>query len=292
MDTSRGTDCQALVDPGVRARETTSDGTCSRQPGSLRFSMKRLVLACLSATLLASAGSASAHSLLTVPPPLTGDDNAKAGPCGCYFGAGPEDPAEDASPLPCPTDYPVTTLEAGTELTVEWKETINHAGQFRIAFSPKSPDQTLKADVDANILSEIPDENGTSGATITQTVTVPSEPCELCVLQLRQFMMNAAQPYYYSCAAVKIVAPAASTSSGAGGGGTGGTDGSGGAGLGGGPGATGPSTNAVSSSGAGYAEPQPKVAEGCSATPRGQANAGALALVGLALALSMARRRR
>lgn len=252
--------------------------------------MKRILLASLSiAALLGLARPAAAHSLLTIPAPLTNDDNAKAGPCGCYFGAGPEDPAEDGTASACPADFPVTTLEAGTELTVEWKETVNHNGDFRIAFSPKTPDQTLKADVDANILMDTPDANDTAGATITQKITVPNEPCELCVLQLRQFMVNAAQPYYYSCAAVKIVAPSTSTSAGtggAGGGGIGGASGTGGSGQ----GPSGP--GAMTSNGAGYAEPDPEVAEGCSASPRGVASAGALSILGIAIAAGALRRLR
>lgn len=252
--------------------------------------MKRLLLASLTAlAVVGLARAGHAHAVLTIPAPLTGDDNAKAGPCGCYFGGGPEDPAEDGTPLPCPADFPVTTLEAGTELTIEWKETVNHNGTFRFAFSPKPPDQTLKADVDANILIDVPDENGTAGATLTQTITVPNEPCELCVLQLRQFMINAGQPYYYSCAAVKIVAPSGSTSSG-----TGGAGGAEGTGAGPGTGASGQGASAPSndtvSSGAGYADPDPAVPQGCSAAPTGVANAGALAILGLAAAAGALRR--
>lgn len=258
--------------------------------------MKRLLLASLfSATVLGLAlgvsRPAAAHAVLVTPAPLTQDDNAKAGPCGCYFGGGPEDPGEDGSPLPCPTDFQVTTLEAGAELTIEWKETVNHNGDFRFAFSSKPPDQTAKVDVDANVAMEIPDQNGTSGATLTQKITVPDEPCELCVLQLRQFMVNAAQPYYYSCAAVKIVAPGGSTSSGtggAGGDGTGGVSGTGG----GGQGASSPAGGDVTSSGAGYADPEPEVPEGCSASPKGVANAGAFAILGLAIAAGALRRLR
>lgn len=254
--------------------------------------MKRALLALAPlAILLGQVTPASAHAVLTIPAPLTPDDNAKSGPCGCYFGAGPEDPAEDGSPAKCPTDFAVTTLEAGSELTVSWKETVNHNGNFRLAFSPKPPDQTLKADVDANILMDLPDENGTSGATITQKITVPSEPCELCVLQLRQFMVNASQPYYYSCAAVKIVAPSGSTSSGAGGAGGAGGGAGGAGGEPSGEGAGSPTT-AATSTGAGYSDPDPKIAEGCSASPSGAASTSALAIVGLAAAAGAIRRLR
>lgn len=309
MDTSQGLSCQALRiqrqrdrQPGATAdgdgtAEGATAGTLAREPPlALPFSlpMQHPLLASLAAlAVFGLAFPAAAHTVLVNPAPLTGDDNAKAGPCGCYFGGGPEDPGEDGSPNACPADFPVTTLEAGTELTVEWKETVNHNGDFRIAFSPNAPDQTTKADVDANILMQIADDNATSGATLTQTITVPSEPCELCILQLRQFMINAAQPYYYSCAAVKIVAPGGSTSTGAGGAG-GGAGGSGGApaATSTGQGAAGPAGGGVTSSGAGYADPEPEVGQGCTASSKGTANAGALAILGLAVAAGSLRRLR
>ncbi len=270
-----------------------------------QFAMKSSSL--LSAFALVSITFASplafAHTRLMNPAPLTQDDNAKAGPCGCFFGAGPEDPAEDGSPLACPADFPVTTLQAGTALTVTWQETVNHNGDFRVAFSPKTPDATKKADVDANILMEIPDENGTAGATISGQITVPSAPCELCILQLRQFMVGAAQPYYYSCAAVKIVAddPGSSSSSGSGGSAGGASQGGGGQG-----GAA--STNTIpgagagspASTGAGMADPQPKIDDGCNITAAGllpgdrpALGFGSLAIMGIcALTRSLVRRKR
>ena len=266
--------------------------------------MKHALFASITAlSVLASAAPAAGHAVLVSPTPLTADDNAKAGPCGCYFGGGPEDPGEDGSPLACPADFEVTTLQAGTQLTVKWLETVNHNGDFRIALSMKPPSQTLKADVDANILMEIPDENGTSGAEITQKLIVPDTPCELCTIQLRQFMIGAAQPYYYSCAAVKIVAADDTSSSGSGGaGGDGGGNvgagnGSGGAGSGaGGPAGQG---GAAGSMGAGMADPQPRIEDGCSVAagagsasePGGMRGAG-LAIVGLSVLAAFSRRRR
>ena len=158
-----------------------------------------------SAGLVFVATNASAHSLLVNPPPVTSDDGAKSGPCGCYFGAAPEDPAEDASPSACPAGYKTTTLDAGSKITVMWKETVNHTGKFRVAFSPKAINLAKRADLDANVLYEADDTNGMSGATLSTEITVPNTPCTNCVLQLRQFMAGAATPYYYSCAAVNIV---------------------------------------------------------------------------------------
>ncbi|MBK8251964.1 MAG: lytic polysaccharide monooxygenase [Polyangiaceae bacterium] len=251
--------------------------------------MKHHPLKWLFVAAIFSVGStAQAHTVLTKPAPLSGDDNAKSGPCGCYFGDGPEDPTEDGTPLPCPTDYTVTELVAGSQVTVEWKETVNHNGDFRIAFSAKSPEQTLKADVDANIIETVPDQNGTSGATLKQTITIPNEPCELCTIQLRQFMIGAAQPYYYSCAAVKIVDPNAGT----GGAGTGGSSSSASTGGSGGSGGEGTSTTAQTvSTGAGMADPEPTVAEGCAVTNPRAATRTTLFLAGVALALQQLRRK-
>jgi hypothetical protein len=173
---------------------------------------------------LAGAGAASAHTLLVNPPPLTADDNAKSGPCGCYFGGGPEDPNDDGSASPCPGNYPKTDLVAGSEITVSWKETVNHDGSFRLAISNQPVDAVVKADLNAGVIYDKPDANNTSGATITAKILVPETPCESCTLQLRQTMNGSAKPYYWSCAAIRILPAggattgAASTSSGVGGG--------------------------------------------------------------------------
>lgn len=236
---------------------------------------------------------ASAHTLLKTPVPLIPEDDAKSGPCGCYFGGGPEDPGDDGSPIACPTDYSVTTITAGEPLKVEWIETVNHAGDFRIAFSSKAPEQVSKADMDAGEIMTVPDDNATSGATLSQMITVPNEPCELCTIQLRQFMMGAAQPYYYTCAAVKIVPAAGTTSSSTT---TTTTTGAGGSTMGQGGGGSGGSGDggSVPSSGAGMANPEPSIKSGCSvpATGSGAPASGSLAVLGLAAAAAFSMRRR
>lgn len=267
------------------------------------LAMRHALFASVAAlSVLALAAPASGHAVLVSPPPLTQDDNAKAGPCGCYFGGGPEDPGENGAP--CPGDFTVTTLQAGTQLTVKWLETVNHNGDFRIALSPKPPAETKKADVDANIVMEMADENGTSGAEISAKIIVPDTPCELCTIQLRQFMIGASQPYYYSCAAVKIVAADDTSSSGAGGAGGEGGNGNSGAGNGSGgagSGAGGPvgQGGEAGSMGAGMADPQPKIEDGCNvaagagswSAPGGMRGAG-LAIVGLSMLAAFSRRRR
>lgn len=198
--------------------------------------MKRRVsaLSVLAACLLSQA-SAHAHALLINPVPLTSDDNAKSGPCGCYFGAGPEDPAEDSSPSACPGNFTVTDLVPGSKLQVTWKETVQHTGKFRVAFSDKQIDTVTRADMDQGVLYEGDDTNSNAGGLISATITVPNKPCQNCVLQFRQYMETASTPYYYSCAAVNVVDMGSSSSGGASSssGGMMGTGGSGGAGGGG-----------------------------------------------------------
>lgn len=190
----------------------------------------RLFALFVGAVALLPAAPAEAHALLINPPPLTSDDNAKSGPCGCYFGAGPEDPAEDGSPSACPANYKVTDLVAGSQLQVTWKETVQHTGKFRVAFSDKPIDTVLRADMNMGVLYDAADANGTSGGIISTTITVPNKPCQNCVIQMRQLMEGASTPYYYSCAAVNILpAGGSSSSAGAGTGGAGGAMGAGGA---------------------------------------------------------------
>lgn len=185
------------------------------------------------------ATNAHAHALLMNPPPVINDDNAKSGPCGCYFGGGPEDPNEDTTASACPAGYKTTQLTAGSKVQVAWKETVNHSGKFRVAVSAKPINLVTRADMDASVLYEGDDTNTVSGGLVNTTITVPDTPCTNCVLQLRQFMSGAQKPYYYTCAAIDIVSAsgssssssgAAASSSSSGGGGNGGTGGASGTG--------------------------------------------------------------
>lgn len=231
------------------------------------------------AALASLQGEALAHTLLVTPAPLTDNDDAKSGPCGCEIGG---DPA-------CPANYPQTTLTAGENVTVTWKETVNHTGSFRLAFSNKPVDQVTGADLDANVLYDKADENDTNGGTISTTILVPDMPCAACTLQLRQFMEGAANPYYYSCANIKIVAPsgqggaggAGGSGSGNGGSGTGGEDGVGG------------DMNDIDSTGPGPATTPPKIETGglCSAGGGPAGSAGFFGLGALALAVLVRRGR-
>jgi len=193
------------------------------------------------AAVLLAGSSAFAHAVLMNPQPLTNDDDAKSGPCGCYFGAGPEDPAEDGTAAACPgSGYNVANLTVGQTLQVTWKETVNHNGMFRVALSTKAINTVTRADLNNGVIYEAADQNAQSGGLVSATITVPDTPCQNCVIQLRQFMEGASKPYYYSCAAVNIVDPnasgsasSASSSSSSSSAGAGGAGGDGGGGMGG-----------------------------------------------------------
>lgn len=187
----------------------------------------------LSVIALIAPSTAFAHTLLVDPPPLIDDSSAKTAPCGCEVGGLP----------PCPANFPITEVVAGQTYTVKWKEPVNHAGSFRIAFSTKPVDTVAGADLDANVLADMADNNTDTMATLTTQVTIPNTPCDTCTLQLRQFMDGAASPYYYSCASLRVIDPnggsggagsssSSSSSSGSGQGGDNGEGGSTGPGMG------------------------------------------------------------
>jgi len=232
-------------------------------------------LTLISLAALTLQGEARAHTLLMNPVPLTADDNAKSGPCGCEFGG---DPA-------CPAGFTTTQLTAGTNVLITWKETVNHTGSFRLAFSTKPVDQVTGADLDANVLYDKADDNSIDGATLSTSILVPDTPCAACTIQLRQFMEGAANPYYYSCASVKIVAPAGE-------GGAGGAGGSGAGGSGtGGEGEGGEMDGEIDSTGPGPAATPPRIDTGGACSVGGD-RGGSLGFFGLgALALAALRRR-
>ncbi len=122
----------------------------------------------------------------------------------------PRDTRDDWKTGPCgnlvqlPLDQR-TQIVAGSKITVEWEETIEHPGWYRLAFSPNG-----STGFDTNVLLDnIPDTTGavvrTNSATwhrYSATIDVPMTTCESCTIQLIQVMTeNPANPRnYYSCA--------------------------------------------------------------------------------------------
>jgi hypothetical protein len=205
----------------------------------------------LAAVLLVSS-SAHAHIKLLKPATWVTTDATgnpqKAGPCGVMGTSG------------TPTNM-VTTFTAGETITVEWKETVDHPGHFRIALAKDRADlkdPMLNEDASCNyadgavptephdnvLLDNLFPTKMYGGTTMfTQQVTLPNEPCEKCTLQIMQFMTQHPRScFYYQCADIKIVAANA--------GGAGSAAGSSGAAVGGSGGGVGAAGQAAGGAGA------------------------------------------
>jgi hypothetical protein len=152
--------------------------------------MKRLLLV---ASIVLAPAVGHGHALLLNPPPRSPNDSLKTAPCG----------------TPTLANSPVTTLVAGQQFEVEWMETIDHPGHYRLAFS-LTPD-AVNPGFDQNVLKDNIADVG-APATYKQMITVPSTPCENCAIQFIQCMTAnsttaaCANNTYYYCANVRIVA--------------------------------------------------------------------------------------
>jgi MYXO-CTERM domain-containing protein len=110
----------------------------------------------------------------------------------------------------------VTTLEAGSTVTIQWEEYVGHTGRYRVAFDSDGADY---ADFNENVLADLVDPPGSDGNTGDGAIweveiTVPDTPCDNCTLQLIQRMDgDTVTPVgetiglssYYACADVTIV---------------------------------------------------------------------------------------
>jgi hypothetical protein len=158
--------------------------------------------ACLLMTTLAGWASwAFAHARLDPTKslkPRSDSSGLKTAPCGDVAAT------TDASKR--------TELVAGSTLTIEWQETIDHPGWFRIAFSPDGEtgfdDNVLKDDItDDKDGSGIRYDDPSTYVAFKTTIKVPDEPCEGCSIQLIQVMTDRNPPTnYYSCADIRIIA--------------------------------------------------------------------------------------
>ncbi len=173
-------------------------------------------------SLLWAAGGA-AHTKLTAPPDWLVTDSVgdpqKEAPCGSTAGT--------------PSNL-VTTVQAGSKLTVVWTETVFHPGHWRIAIATDrsqlvtpipvvDANNCVSAPIEANpsapvILDNVFPHTSSSAADYQQDITVPDIQCDACTLQLVQFMASHTPPcFYFHCATLRIVKASAV-------GGTGGQD--------------------------------------------------------------------
>ncbi len=152
---------------------------------------------------------ASAHVTLTSPTPRT---TAQKDPvCGVVNGARAN----------------VTTIAPGSTITVEWLETVDHPGHYRIAFDDDGEDfpvpptelEGASAGMPTVMIDPITDiQDGmlpAGGRPYSQQITLPNIECENCTLQLIQMMTDklpytatidavAADDIYYQCADIRL----------------------------------------------------------------------------------------
>lgn len=240
------------------------------------------LLAALAVTF--GAAEASAHIKLNAPAPryVYASDGQKVGPCGSGTESGD-----------------ITEFAPGDQIMVEWQETVNHPGYFRISLDPDGGDDGLEDPTDyddfdsANVLEENIPDNG--GAAFSRLVTLPNVECEKCTLQLIQVMTDkppwgpeGGNDIYYWCADIKISGSVPPTSVTTGAGGSGSGDGGSSSST---PSSGGSPSSDGGASGDGGNGSVLQDNGGCSASPNGSSTLGfgAIALLGLAAAT---RRRR
>ncbi|MCW5808206.1 MAG: lytic polysaccharide monooxygenase, partial [Deltaproteobacteria bacterium] len=152
--------------------------------------------------LIFASTPAAAHIALRYPPPRTTEQ--KAGPCGSTGST---------------RGATVTTFTPGQKITVEWDETVDHPGHYRIAFdddgndvfvNPNNPNDNFPS----TLVEPIADK---TGGHYTQEVTLPNITCDNCTLQLMQIMTTQVpyNSFYYQCADITL---AGDTGGGGGGG--------------------------------------------------------------------------
>ena len=164
--------------------------------------MRRMFFLAVCLSWLGLGSIAEAHIRLASPLPryVQDDTGLKTGPCGSGTATGK-----------------VTPLVPGQILTVSWKESISHAGHFRIALSASVGDFTEPTDLSIpatppawDLADGIADKTGTQ--TYTQDVLIPNQECPACVLQLLQVISTGTDgtntgPFsgvYHACADVSI----------------------------------------------------------------------------------------
>lgn len=168
---------------------------------SKRFSLSAAAFA--GAMVLSSA--AWAHIDIVSPSSRYGPEEIKDAPCGH-----PDNP---------PGVDPPHVYEVGETITVVIDEFIGHNGHMRIAFAESDQDiVTVTAFDDFDnfpgvLVDDIDDPPG--GGMHMVDVTLPSEPCEGCVLQVIQVMYDGdgfqENDLYYSCADITLVPVGAGT---------------------------------------------------------------------------------
>ena len=159
----------------------------------ITFRLNRNLIICLFTAILMFLiqSNAFAHArwvIGSVTPPRTNDTGLKVDPCGGKARTNRS-----------------TIFSAGQTIELEFEETVNHPGHYRIAFSP-ADDLNFDSYV---LMDNIPDTTNTGR--YTEVITIPPDQiCSACTLQLIQVMTTSTNPqpgdFYYSCSDIQITA--------------------------------------------------------------------------------------
>ncbi|MEK6627742.1 MAG: SCE4755 family polysaccharide monooxygenase-like protein [Bdellovibrionota bacterium] len=119
-------------------------------------------------------------------PPRNNNAGIKIGPCGGV-----------------PRTATPKVLQAGSTVTIQWEETINHPGRFEFYFSPAG-------DANFQLLKTVIDDqnNNLTPHQYTTSITLPNVTCTACTFQMIQVMTeNPLNPsLYFSCADIQLTA--------------------------------------------------------------------------------------
>lgn len=173
---------------------------------SHRFSFWKYVIIATTVVLSMTATSVSAHALWkpgSITPPRSSDlfNNLKVSPCGGL-----------------PRGSNPAVFQTGSEIKVEWIESINHKGYFNINFSPAGdanfiPLSIKKTATDLNPQVNYIDDQDTpipanQVHNFSGFITLPANTvCTDCTLQIIQVMQDTGtNSFYYSCSDINLVA--------------------------------------------------------------------------------------
>ena len=110
----------------------------------------------------------------------------------------------------------IKPLQAGSNYTLHWEETVDHNGWYELYFSETGPCNVNNRNFDSNLktdcwrpVTKVMDtqNNGISGTNYHKysfQYKLPNVNCENCVFQLRQVMGGNVNNLYYSCHKVKL----------------------------------------------------------------------------------------
>jgi hypothetical protein len=161
------------------------------------MSIRRLA----SVSLALSFAAAPAHAHVQLGAPLQRNEEQKSGPCGLAGGTRSDNVCE---------------FQPGATITVQWDETIEHPGHFRLSFDSDGVDDFAdptgyddRYTAPSVLVDGIPDRNvqADGNPTYSQSVTLPDVECDNCTLQLIQVMSDkmpwgpdGGSDIYYQCA--------------------------------------------------------------------------------------------